>query len=149
MLVHVTAFQDVQAEVASQVDDVLKECLYRLKYGDGSGPDLRNILRGLWESDFERTSAHPAWATRMDVVEWEDVNAHLLSAVSKIEVRLINGTSADALQYYENKKKGLSVIAIGGNKLSRGLTLEGLSVSYFLRASKMYDTLMQIGRAHV
>src|SRR5262249_19352005 len=38
------------------------------------------------------------------------------------------------------------VIAIGGDKLSRGLTLEGLSVSYFLRASKMYDSLMQMGR---
>lgn len=44
------------------------------------------------------------------------------------------------------KKNGISVIAIGGDKLSRGLTLEGLSVSYFLRASKMYDTLMQMGR---
>src|SRR5690606_13946831 len=38
------------------------------------------------------------------------------------------------------------VIAVGGDKLSRGLTLEGLSVSYFLRASRMYDTLMQMGR---
>src|SRR5262249_48571145 len=41
---------------------------------------------------------------------------------------------------------GLSVIAIGGDKLSRGLTLEGLSVSYFLRTSNMFDTLMQMGR---
>lgn len=41
---------------------------------------------------------------------------------------------------------GLNVIAVGGDKLARGLTLEGLSVSYFLRASKMYDTLMQMGR---
>ena len=38
------------------------------------------------------------------------------------------------------------MIAVGGNKLSRGLTLEGLTVSYYLRASKMYDTLMQMGR---
>src|SRR5262249_10468527 len=38
------------------------------------------------------------------------------------------------------------VIAIGGDKLSRGLTLEGLTVSYYLRASQMYDTLMQMGR---
>ena len=30
--------------------------------------------------------------------------------------------------------------------LSRGLTLEGLTVSYFLRNSVMYDTLMQMGR---
>ena len=43
-------------------------------------------------------------------------------------------------------RTGVSIIAVGGDKLSRGLTLEGLSVSYFLRASKMYDTLMQMGR---
>ena len=57
----------------------------------------------------------------------------------------INGGSGDALNYYDHKN-GLSVIAIGGDKLSRGLTLEGLSVSYYLRASRMYDTLMQMGR---
>jgi hypothetical protein len=63
-----------------------------------------------------------------------------------LKVKSINGTSGDNLTYYENEKTGISVIAIGGDKLSRGLTLEGLSVSYFLRASKMYDTLMQMGR---
>ena len=42
--------------------------------------------------------------------------------------------------------KRTSIIAIGGDKLARGLTLEGLTVSYFLRASRMYDTLMQMGR---
>ncbi|MFN7308351.1 MAG: Z1 domain-containing protein [Acetobacteraceae bacterium] len=41
---------------------------------------------------------------------------------------------------------GYKVIAIGGDKLARGLTLEGLCTSYFLRASRMYDTLMQMGR---
>ena len=60
-------------------------------------------------------------------------------------VREINGGSADALNYFDHKD-GLSVIAVGGDKFSRGLTLEGLSVSYYLRASRMYDTLMQMGR---
>ena len=69
----------------------------------------------------------------------------LVPAVSKIEVRTINGTAADSLAYRRHPD-GFSVIAIGGDKLSRGLTLEGLSVSYYLRASRMYDTLMQMGR---
>jgi hypothetical protein len=77
---------------------------------------------------------------------WEEVKSFLYPAVQKIEVKSINGSSGDSLTYYENEKNGISVIAIGGDKLSRGLTLEGLSVSYFLRASKMYDTLMQMGR---
>ncbi len=77
---------------------------------------------------------------------WEEIRPLLYRAVQKIDVKSINGTSGDSLTYYENEKNGISVIAIGGDKLSRGLTLEGLSVSYFLRASKMYDTLMQMGR---
>ena len=77
--------------------------------------------------------------------KWTDVLLHLNEAASKIQVKEINGGSADALNYYDYKN-GLSVIAVGGNKLSRGLTLEGLSVSYYLRESRMYDTLMQMGR---
>ena len=52
------------------------------------------------------------------------------------------------LDYFISEQQGkfLSVIAVGGDKLSRGLTLEGLTISYYLRASKMYDTLMQMGR---
>ena len=44
------------------------------------------------------------------------------------------------------KGRGITVIAIGGDKLSRGLTLEGLTISYYLRSSRMYDTLLQMGR---
>ena len=39
-----------------------------------------------------------------------------------------------------------NAIVIGGTSLSRGYTLEGLSVSYFLRNTVFYDTLMQMGR---
>ncbi|MDR1007325.1 MAG: Z1 domain-containing protein [Campylobacteraceae bacterium] len=84
--------------------------------------------------------------SKMKVHTWEELKSKLYSAVQKIKVMSINGKSSDALEYYENEKTGISIIAIGGDKLARGLTLEGLSVSYFLRASKMYDTLMQMGR---
>jgi hypothetical protein len=50
------------------------------------------------------------------------------------------------LDYSKHKQNGLCAIVIGGHKLSRGLTLEGLSVSYFTRNSKAYDTLMQMCR---
>jgi hypothetical protein len=66
--------------------------------------------------------------------------------LADISVRQINGTAKDALDYAENENTGLKVIAIGGDKLARGLTLEGLCTSYFLRTAKMYDTLMQMGR---
>jgi hypothetical protein len=79
-------------------------------------------------------------------VTWDDIQSALFDTISDIEIRMINGTAKDALDYDEHKGTGLKVIAIGGDKLARGLTLEGLCVSYFLRASKMYDTLMQMGR---
>lgn len=81
----------------------------------------------------------------IQVHEWDDVLPFLNEAATRIQVREINGGSADVLNYFDHKN-GLSVIAIGGDKLSRGLTLEGLSVSYYLRTSRMYDTLMQMGR---
>lgn len=46
------------------------------------------------------------------------------------------------------KKSGLApaFIVVGGNTLSRGLTLEGLTTSYFLRTTNQADTLMQMAR---
>ena len=57
------------------------------------------------------------------------------------------GTGAASLDYsIADKPPGVRVIAVGGNSLSRGLTLEGLTTSYFLRNAKAYDTLLQMGR---
>jgi hypothetical protein len=86
---------------------------------------------------------------------WPEVKRELLKSVSKIEVRAVHGVKNTAGLEYPNieeinydryKETGLSVIAIGGNRLSRGITLEGLSISYYLRTSRMYDSLMQMGR---
>ena len=76
---------------------------------------------------------------------WDSIRQRLVEASQKIQIKVINGSAKDALDYWDHSE-GLSAIAIGGDKLSRGLTLEGLSVSYFLRASRMYDTLLQMGR---
>jgi hypothetical protein len=108
------------------------------------GQRLLTELRELWESDFEPKSAVICTADDR-TVSWSDVLAALRPAVSRIQIRMVNGEAKDALEYVEHPD-GLSVIVIGGDKLSRGLTLEGLSVSYYLRATNMYDTLMQMGR---
>ncbi len=65
---------------------------------------------------------------------------------NKVKVYVINGDSKDVLCYKDHEGEEYNVIAIGGDKFSRGLTLEGLSISYFTRESKYYDTLMQMGR---
>ena len=75
--------------------------------------------------------------------DFDDWKTKVLGDISTVEgAMMAGGAAGDILDYETHRETGFSVIAIGGDKLARGLTLEGLSVSYFLRASKMYDTLM-------
>jgi hypothetical protein len=144
MLVHVTRYTDVQAQVAEQIEEELAALRRRILFGDGASPSsARKELQALWEADFAVTTQK--MGVRLGALRWEDVECFLAEAVKAITVRQVNGKADDALEYFQNPH-GISVIAVGGNKLSRGLTLEGLSVSYYLRASRMYDTLMQMGR---
>lgn len=69
---------------------------------------------------------------------------NILGNDNNLSVLEINAKSEDRLDY--NSTHGIKVIAIGGNKLSRGLTLEGLMTSFYIRKSKQYDTLLQMGR---
>ena len=80
--------------------------------------------------------------------DWESIQTKFLyNAIKDIDVVQVNQkTRAESLDYDIHKENGWRVITIGGNSLSRGLTLEGLCVSYFYRNSKMYDTLLQMGR---
>jgi len=146
MLIHVTRFVDVQNHVVELVRQELAGLKKRIEFGDGARrPTIIDELRNRWEIDFVPISE----ALGEDAgpkVSWAEVEASLHAAAAKIVVMPINGYAKEALDYREHEEDGLSVIAVGGDKLSRGLTLEGLSVSYFLRTSRMYDTLMQMGR---
>ena len=146
MLVHVTRFVPVQAHAATLLRDELAGLKRRIEFGDGDRtPTIVDELRDLWNNEFVPTTkalgdeAGPP-------VSWPQVEAELHAAAAKIEVITVNSTAGVPLDYKEHEAEGRSVIAIGGDKLSRGLTLEGLSISYFLRTSRMYDTLMQMGR---
>ncbi len=155
MLVHVSRYKSWQNDIKDLVES---QFLY---YKRGIEQNIKQIIeefRQVYEVDtpdyisFKTTTSNIKNSTfkdidtKLTIHSWEEILPLLYKAVVKIEVKSINGSSADALKYYDNEKTGISVIAIGGDKLSRGLTLEGLSVSYYLRASKMYDTLMQMGR---
>jgi hypothetical protein len=154
MLIHVTRYVRWQRHIFEMVQHQFD--FYRRGI-DQSMPEIIEEFRCTFEEDsvkynsfikvsgqiknssLNKTDAH------IEIHSWSEVLEKLNTAISKIEVREINGGSGDILNYFDHKD-GLSVIAVGGDKLSRGLTLEGLSVSYYLRASKMYDTLMQMGR---
>lgn len=143
MLVHVTRFTAVQQQVREQIDAYVRLLFDILQDRFSNAQDeLKEELRQLWDEDFIPCTEDMAGGR----LAWEEVEPHLHTALAKITVMAVNGAAKDALQYYERRETGLSVIAVGGEKLSRGLTLEGLSISYYLRASKTYDTLLQMGR---
>ncbi len=74
------------------------------------------------------------------------IRESLLKSYKRVEVLIVNSNrkSTDSLTYSDKVKR--SLIVIGGFSLSRGLTLEGLTITYFLRSTAMYDTLLQMGR---
>lgn len=146
MLVHVTRFVNVQGHVVQLVRNELISLQRRIEFGDGNRtPTLRQEFRNLWESEFAPVSLKLGVEAGA-IVSWEQVDSELHAAAAKIETVTINGFAKEALDYKDHENDGRSVIAVGGDKLSRGLTLEGLSISYFLRTTRMYDALMQMGR---
>lgn len=149
MLVHVTRYVNPQKRVGALIKDELMSLQRRLMYGDGdSSSQLIAELEEMWNDDFAPVTEEirkRGIDGLVSEVKWHEVKDLLCEAASRIKVKLINGHATDALDYFGHPN-GLSVIAVGGDKLSRGLTLEGLTVSYYLRATRMYDTLMQMGR---
>lgn len=134
MLIH-TAMTTRAHEATS---DLLKPELERLEKEFKENPDV-------WETVWARESA------RVDATEFDNEKhsfAELEPAIRDVfaEVKIIvdNSKSEERLDYATENPS--TVIAIGGNTLSRGLTLEGLVCSYFIRNSTTYDTLLQMGR---
>lgn len=155
MLIHISRFQLWQNHIKELVENLFNFYKHEIEAGDSA---IYEEFRKILEDDTANYKSFRTVTTEIQqsrfgdidknltVHSWDEIKPLLYKAVQKVEIKSINGTSGDCLTYYENEKTGISVIAIGGDKLSRGLTLEGLSVSYYLRASRMYDTLMQMGR---
>jgi hypothetical protein len=142
MLVNTSRYTAVQNQVRDELDLIVRQMQLDVRNYSGLSteeairyPTIRS-LHETWSKEFEKLGC-----------AWPEVLAALNSAVQPIEVRAINQkTGAASLDYSVYGKTGLRVIAVGGNSLSRGLTLEGLCTSYFYRNTQMYDTLLQMGR---
>jgi hypothetical protein len=149
MLIHTTRFVAVQNLVREQVEDTVRRMRQKITRGIDA-TELLARMQQLWEDDFiptrnEVVELMPPHERPPEMPTWEEILAVMPLVVGDIEVRSINGSAKDALDYAA-PAAALKVIAIGGDKLARGLTLEGLCVSYFIRTTRMYDTLMQMGR---
>lgn len=140
MLVHTTHFVEPHFAMKRVIDDALKG--YHDEVANG---DLENFL-SLWEDERDRAKE----VATLPLPETDAVMTELLVALAEVRVVVDNGYSKDRLDYSETDADGnpvvQTVIAVGGGTLSRGLTLEGLVVSFFTRTSSTYDTLLQMGR---
>jgi hypothetical protein len=148
MLVHVSRFQDVHDPVHAQVETELRAIRNAIAADD---PVELATLERLWREDFIPTTeamTETVFGRSVRRVGWEEVRLQLASEADRIQVAVSNGRSRTGIDYDAAEAAGqsLSVIVIGGDKLSRGLTLEGLTTSYFLRVSRQYDSLLQMGR---
>jgi hypothetical protein len=144
MLIHTSRLTDVQNSMCRVIQDFYKRLSNDILYN----PKSKYIrkLQELYEKDFIEVQVNFKSSQQFTLFKWEEIYKQIKIVARKVEVMEINGESEDVLEYDKHKENGLFVIAIGGNKLSRGLTLEGLSISYYYRGSSMYDTLMQMGR---
>ena len=141
MLVHVSRLIDDQQRVRQIVEYEFKNIRDLWRYENNG--EIKKCLIQRWE-DFLRVTKE--FDSTIPLFDFEDLVDGIGPFLESIEIKELNSESDDFLNYDQEPR--LKSIAIGGDKLSRGLTLEGLLVSYFSRTTQrpMYDTLMQMGR---
>ena len=125
-----------------KLQELVSKCFQELRDGWRYQRNLRLAeLRDQWESAIRPViqNSHPDRDVAFELIE-----PHIGPFFEAVQIKQINSSTGDVLDY--EREPSLKAIAIGGNRLSRGLTLEGLLVSYYIRRSVSYDTLMQMGR---
>ncbi|MGC2546159.1 MAG: Z1 domain-containing protein [Silvibacterium sp.] len=143
MMINVSRFVPVQRAVRdflSLREKKIREAVranYLMPESVSSANTYMQGLKGVFETEYVNVG-----------FTWPDVKAALNSVFDHLHLYVINSKSDEVLDYtrYEKEGVGLTAIAVGGLSLSRGLTIEGLTVSYMYRNTRMYDTLMQMGR---
>ena len=140
MLVNVSRFTAIQDQVSDLINEYLKDLQIACKLYCRMPSEiaLKNEYILMIKNTFDKIYSNVEF-------DWETVQKELHNSCAGIIVQTINQKNGKNFSY-ENYKNGLRLIAVGGMSLSRGLTLEGLVISYFYRNSEMYDTLMQMGR---
>lgn len=138
MLIHTSVKIAVHEGFKDPLIDLRDDMSTRLRRDDRA---LIDELESLWDAETARVPASEF--PGLPVTPFADVLAMLPEVVGATRVIIDNCRSEDRLDY---SAPGQVAIAVGGATLSRGLTLEGLVVSFFVRAAQAYDTLLQMAR---
>src|SRR5207248_216034 len=121
MLVNASRFTGVQSQLRTLIQSVMGDIQASVRV-NGALPS-EQALR-----DPEIAALHAVWTEEFSMggTKWPSVQKQLVAAAAPIKVVEVNSRSHGTLNYEEYASTGLSVIAVGGYSLSRGLTLEGL-----------------------
>lgn len=138
MLVHTSMRIAVQESFRQPIEILRAETVRKLAEEDRP---LLEELREIWEQETARVD--PA-SFGESLTPFKSLRKRLPEVVGETRVIMDNSRSRERLSYSGGDP--VVAIAVGGNTLSRGLTLEGLVVSFFVRSSSAYDTLLQMGR---
>lgn len=138
MLIHTHLSRVVHDRFKAPLVEFRDAFLRALRRGDST---LRAELESQWNEEVSRVSDIDFG--NLKTVHFDEVWDGLVAVVGATKVIIDNSSSEDRLDYTDD---GQIAIAVGGNTLSRGLTLEGLVVSFFVRTSTAYDTLLQMAR---
>ncbi|MDO6433130.1 Z1 domain-containing protein [Flavitalea sp. BT771] len=144
MLVHVTHIVTQMSAIYELIYDYVRMITGR--YGNNEhAAVLKEEYAQLWVSfSADAEAINKGLHIDRSLPAFDEVWEELADVLSALRILELNSSSYDKLDYSTDEE--VKVIAVGGNQLSRGLTLEGLMMSYYLRASKQYDTLLQMGR---
>ncbi|MDA9365704.1 Z1 domain-containing protein [Flavobacteriaceae bacterium] len=154
MLIHVSRFTFWQNTTKKLVDEYINEIISKINNDKPNSPtSIYAELKKLWYSPYG--FAHIVENIKiylpkgyedefMKPLVFDSLIPVFIDAVKGIEVKAINSLTRDTLEYPKNSPK--KYIAIGGNRLSRGFTLEGLTINYFIRVTNYSDALLQMGR---
>jgi len=143
MLIHTTQYAVVHRNFKSVIDALRDNILKLLQEVDAT---LVIELEALWSRE---QKSLPSLELGEEPVPFKDLMNHMVKVVKQTESKVENGISPtlDRVDYQADEEgNGRIYVVIGGNVLSRGLTLEGLTVSFFIRSASAYDTLLQMGR---
>jgi hypothetical protein len=138
MLVHTSHLTAIHQEMCQKIELYLKQLRVHIEENDSA---VMRTLEELWNSDFRKTTAKDF--PKQEIGTFDEIVDCLKVFVDKVFVIEENNKSETRLNFEPAK---VWAIIVGGNTLSRGLTIEGLTVSYFHRTSTGYDTLLQMGR---
>jgi hypothetical protein len=138
MLVHTSMLTAAHSALQQCIQPYVDSIARAVTTGDET---ILSELEAQWRDE---TSRLPAAVFQLKDVSWEEVSSHLSEVLSGLRMVVDNYQSAERLSYPPGNPQ--TIVVIGGNTLSRGLTLEGLVCSYFVRSTNAYDTLLQMGR---